>query len=77
MKHGLKNIAAGGAALALLFVASAGAANASYLGYGNGDPGNWGFYDELHPHHAKAHASNVHRTSVHHRYASGQERKHS
>lgn len=31
-------------------------ANASYLGYGNGDPGNWDFWTEQHggPRHAVA-----------------------
>lgn len=37
--------AACAAALALAGVAAA-PANASYLGYGNGDPGNWDFFTE-------------------------------
>ncbi len=75
MKHALRNVAAGCAGVALLMGASAGAANAYYLGYGNGDPGNWSFYQEQHPHHAKAH--NLHRTAMHHHYASAQENKRS
>jgi carbohydrate-selective porin OprB len=72
MKHGLKNVAAGCAAVALLIGASAGAANASYLGYGNGDPGNWGFWDEQHggpAHKAKA-QSHAHHMAMHHHYLS-------
>lgn len=41
------NIVAAGAA-ALLWSATSGSANAAYLGYSNGDPGNWDFYQEQH-----------------------------
>lgn len=37
-----------GATAALIGTAMAASANASYLGYANGDPGNWGFYQEQH-----------------------------
>jgi hypothetical protein len=68
MKHALKNVAAGCAAVALLAGASSGAANAYYLGYGNGDPGNWGFWTEQQggPHKAKAH---VHHAAASHHHA--------
>ncbi len=77
MKQGLRNVAVGCAAVGLLMGASAGAANASYLGYGNGDPGNWGFWQEQHPnsvHKSKAH---VHQTAMHHHPASAQKNKQS
>jgi hypothetical protein len=35
-----------GAVAALLFSATALPASAEYLGYGNGDPGNWDFWQE-------------------------------
>jgi hypothetical protein len=42
-------IAAACAAALVLTGASAMQANAYYLGYGNGDPGNWDFWTEQHP----------------------------
>ena len=42
-----KHILTGGAAL-LLWGATSLAASAYYMGYANGDPGNWGFYEEQH-----------------------------
>jgi len=42
-----KHILTGGAAL-LLWGATSLAASAYYTGYANGDPGNWGFYEEQH-----------------------------
>jgi hypothetical protein len=42
-----KHIMAGGAAF-LLWGATSLAASANYLGYANGDPQNWGFYEEQH-----------------------------
>lgn len=42
-----RNMLAGGAA-ALLWGATSLAASAYYMGYANGDPGNWGFYEEQH-----------------------------
>jgi carbohydrate-selective porin OprB len=59
MKHALRNVAAGSLAAALLMGASSLAANASYLGYGNGDPGNWSFYQEQHPHLTKMSTAKV------------------
>jgi hypothetical protein len=65
MKRAFRNVAAGCAAVALLMGASSGTANAYYLGYGNGDPGNWDFWTEqnggpppktqVHRHHAATH----------------------
>jgi hypothetical protein len=43
----MKGILTGGAVAVLLGAASV-AAQASYLGYANGDPGNWDFYQEQH-----------------------------
>ena len=78
MKHALRNIAAGSLAAALLMGASSLAANASYLGYGNGDPGNWSFYQEQHPPlPAKTSMSNVQHTTAHYHYASAQQSKQS
>jgi len=37
-----------GAAAALVGTAMASSAEANYLGYANGDPANWGFYQEQH-----------------------------
>jgi hypothetical protein len=42
-----KHILAGGAAF-LIWGATSFAASANYLGYANGDPGNWDFYQEQH-----------------------------
>ncbi len=64
MKHALRNVAAGSLAAALLMGVSTLAANASYLGYGNGDPGSWSFYQEQHPHPAKAHTIYLHGTAA-------------
>jgi hypothetical protein len=71
MKRAFGNVAAGCAAVALLMGASSGTAHAYYLGYGNGDPGNWDFWTEqnggpppktqVHRHHAATHH---HRASV-------------
>jgi carbohydrate-selective porin OprB len=75
MKRPLRNVAAGCAAVALLAGASSGAANASYLGYANGDPGNWSFWQEQQggpPHKAKAH---VQHTASHHHAAMKKEKQ--
>jgi hypothetical protein len=42
-----KNFLTGGAAV-LLWGATSLAASAYYMGYANGDPGNWDFYQEQH-----------------------------
>lgn len=78
MKQALRNVAAGGAAVALLMGVSAGAANAYYLGYGNGDPGNWDFWDEQNggPVHKTKAQGHLHHTAMHHHYTS-KEKKHS
>jgi hypothetical protein len=47
MHAAMKCMLASGAA-ALMGTAMAGSAEAYYLGYANGDPGNWGFYEEQH-----------------------------
>jgi hypothetical protein len=47
MKPTLTGILAGGA-VAVLMGATSMAAQANYLGYANGDPGNWSFYQEQH-----------------------------
>jgi hypothetical protein len=47
MKTTMKYILAGGAA-ALFATSMAASAEAYYLGYANGDPANWGFYEEQH-----------------------------
>ncbi len=70
MKHPLRNVAAGCAAAALLAGASSGAANAYYLGYGNGDPGNWSFWTEQQggpPHKSKVNVQ--HAAASHHHHA--------
>jgi hypothetical protein len=46
MTHTLRNIAAAGAAILTLAGATAMQANAAYLGYGNGDSGNWSLWQE-------------------------------
>jgi hypothetical protein len=76
MKQALRNAAAGFAAAALLMGVSAGAANAYYLGYGNGDPGNWSFYQEQHPHQAKAQTSGLRGSTAYRHYAASQQQKH-
>jgi hypothetical protein len=43
----IKSILAGSAAV-LLWGGTSFPASAYYLGYGNGDPQNWGFYEEQH-----------------------------
>jgi hypothetical protein len=42
-----KHVLVGGTAL-LIWGATSFAASAYYLGYANGDPGNWSFYQEQH-----------------------------
>jgi hypothetical protein len=44
----LRTIAAAGAVALILTCAGTVEANAYYLGYGNGDPGNWDFWTEQH-----------------------------
>jgi hypothetical protein len=64
MKSSLRNTVVGGAAAVLLMGLASGAANASYLGYGNGDPGDWDFWTEQHGgpvHKAKGHVRHAHR----------------
>jgi len=76
MKHGLRNVATGFAAVALLMGVSTGAANANYLGYGNGDPGNWDLWTEQAggpQHKTQAH---VHHAALHRHYMS-KKHKHS
>lgn len=46
MTRSFKKTALGVSAAALLMGATSLSANASYLGYGNGDPGNWDFWAE-------------------------------
>ncbi len=72
MTRVLRNITATCAAAVMLTGAASMAANAAYLGYGNGDPGNWDMWTEQsggvkptapnHPTHAKA----IHHASAHH-----------
>jgi hypothetical protein len=47
MRQGIK-IAACVFSAAMLQLAVVGSANAEYLGYGNGDPGNWDYNTEQH-----------------------------
>ena len=47
MNATMKCMLAGGAA-ALIGTVMASSAEANYLGYANGDPANWGFYEEQH-----------------------------
>lgn len=46
MKRSLIHLAAACSSVLLAAAASSTAANAYYLGYGNGDPGNWDFWTE-------------------------------
>jgi hypothetical protein len=46
MNRALRNTFAAGAAILALSGATAMQANATYLGYGNGDPGNWDLWQE-------------------------------
>ena len=73
MTRVLRNITATCAAAVMLTGVASIGANAAYLGYGNGDPGNWDMWTEQsggakpaatpnHPGHAKA----IHHASVHH-----------
>ncbi|MBA2125224.1 hypothetical protein DLM45_03165 [Hyphomicrobium methylovorum] len=48
MKRTLTKIATGCASAALLLGVSTISANAYYMGYANGDPGNWVFCQEQH-----------------------------
>jgi hypothetical protein len=48
MNATIKYLLAGGMAAVLGTALAAASAEASYLGYANGDPGNWGFYEEQH-----------------------------
>jgi hypothetical protein len=72
MTRAFKKIATGCVSAALLLGATAYSADASYLGYGNGDAGNYDLWTEqgagmpTHsaPHHAMA-AHRVHRTAHH------------
>ncbi len=77
MKHALRNAAAGCAAAALLVGASTGAANAFYLGYGNGDPGNWDFWTEQYggPVHKAKTQAHVHHAALHHHHASKKQKQ--
>jgi hypothetical protein len=67
---------AAGCASALLLAGATSSANANYLGYGNGDPGNWSFWDEQNggpvretpppaPHMRTVHHSYVHHSTHH------------
>ena len=46
MNRTLRNIFATGVTVLTLTGATAMQANAAYMGYGNGDPGNWDFWQE-------------------------------
>jgi hypothetical protein len=48
MNRTLRNVAAAWAGALILTCAGTIEANAYYLGYGNGDPGNWDYWTEQH-----------------------------
>ena len=84
MNRALLNMAGGCTAVLLMLGATAFSANANYLGYGNGDPGNWTeqaggppqaaahprHFRHAHLHHANRHAH------VHHRHRTAEPQKH-
>jgi len=75
MDRSLINIGAGCAAALLLMGSTAMSANAYYLGYGNGDPGNWDFWTEQAggPSHMQpAHVSHVRHAYAHHHHRNGE-----
>jgi hypothetical protein len=90
MNRALLNMAGGCTAALLLLGSTALSANASYLGYGNGDPGNWDLWTEQaggpppaprvhtrHFHHANARIHHAQRHAhVHHRHRTGEQHKH-
>lgn len=68
-RSSMKKLAAAGVS-ALVIAAASAPASAAYLGYGNGDPGNWDFWTEQNggramttPQHVRA----AHNAPVHHR----------
>ena len=67
MNRTLRNIFASGAAILALTGATAMQANATYLGYGNGDPGNWDLWQEQHG-GATTTTKPMHHASVHHQH---------
>jgi hypothetical protein len=84
MNRALLNMAGGCTAALLLLGTTALSANANYLGYGNGDPGNWDFWTEQAggpPPAPKAHVRHFrhaqhHSHHVHHRNLAGELQKH-
>ena len=81
MNRALLNIAGGCTAALFLLGATALSANANYLGYGNGDPGNWDLWTEQAggpPPAPKAHARHFLHAAhhVHHRHLAGEPKKH-
>jgi hypothetical protein len=70
MTGSLKKIAAGCASVMLLVGATSLSANASYLGYGNGDPGNWDLWTEqnggINPDSAPQPRVKAHMRTAHH-----------
>jgi hypothetical protein len=77
MKHALRSVAVGCTAVALVMGASTGAANANYLGYGNGDPGNWDFWTEQNggPVQKTKAQGHVHHAAVHHHDATKKQKQ--
>jgi hypothetical protein len=88
MNRALLNMAGGCTAVLLMLGATAFSANANYLGYGNGDPGNWDLWTEQaggpppaaayprHFRHAHLHHAQRH-AHVHHQHQTGKPQKHS
>ena len=71
MDRSFIKIAAGCASALLLMGATALSANANYLGYGNGDPGNWDFWTEQNggpPKSAQAPVTRVRHAHAHHHH---------
>ena len=68
MNRTLRNIFASGAAILALTGATAMQANATYLGYGNGDPGNWDLWQEQHSGATTTTTKPMHHASAHHQH---------
>jgi hypothetical protein len=90
MNRALLNLAGGCTAALLMVGATAFSANANYLGYGNGDPGNWDLWTEqaggpppaprahvrhFHNAHTRIHHAQRH-AHVHHQHQTGKPQKH-
>jgi hypothetical protein len=78
MDRSLIKLAAGCATALVLMSATAVTANANYLGYGNGDPGNWDLWTEQNGGPVKkveAPAPRVRHAHLHH-YRHGAHEKH-